>query len=332
MESALILGGAGYLGNAVIDYIKQKHHGYITVFDNLKHEALYRRNDVEFVNGDIRIQKDIEYEIDKIAEKAGTIILLAGIVGECSCNENYLECMDVNVKSVISIVNYIKQTHPRLRVIYVSSCSVYGQADKSKSYFVDESSKLQPLGIYAGSKVAAEHKIKELDNYVILRLGTLYGVSNLMYGRPRFDLCINAFISQAIISKKITYFGGKQMRTFIHVKDVAEIIGDISFWNVNKHVTGIFNASSWNSSIFGVVTDVKAVASSKGINVVPNMLENPEKFDLRHYCVNPTKLMENFKFISFMPKKDDLSSVFDEIQAIVPRIRGNNVNQGYFVN
>ena len=52
----LVVGGAGYVGGAVTDLLKNESTNEIIVFDALLFESLYQKN-VKFVYGDIRDQK-----------------------------------------------------------------------------------------------------------------------------------------------------------------------------------------------------------------------------------------------------------------------------------
>jgi nucleoside-diphosphate-sugar epimerase len=86
---------------------------------------------------------------------------------------------------------------------------------------LDERSILNPVSLYARSKIASERVLTKMADErfspVILRFGTIYGLS----GRTRFDLVINLLAAKAVVDGKITIFGGEQWRPFIHVDDVA---------------------------------------------------------------------------------------------------------------
>src|SRR5262249_33412752 len=103
------------------------------------------------------------------------------------------------------------------RFIFASTCSVYGANDIP----LDERSALNPVSLYARSKIASEHVLMSMANSefgpTILRFGTIYGLSS----RTRFDLVVNLLTAKAVVEGKITIFGGDQWRPFIHVHDAA---------------------------------------------------------------------------------------------------------------
>ena len=81
----------------------------------------------------------------------------------------------------------------------VSLCSTCqsGASDE----LLDEYSALNPVSLYARSKIASEQVLKNLAgpgfSPVILRFGTIYGLS----GRTRFDLVINLLAAKAVVEK-----------------------------------------------------------------------------------------------------------------------------------
>jgi nucleoside-diphosphate-sugar epimerase len=85
-----------------------------------------------------------------------------------------------------------------------------------------EDGPVNPLTVYAISKVKAEQELVRLANTrwrpVILRNGTLFGYSP----RMRFDLVINIFSLYSTLYNRIRIFGdGLQWRPFLHVADCA---------------------------------------------------------------------------------------------------------------
>ena len=106
------------------------------------------------------------------------------------------------------------------RLLFASSTSVYGDA-KGLS-MVDEESPLNPLSLYARTKMMSEQYL--LAKYrgkglpvCCLRVATNYGPSR----RMRFDLVVNKFAYMARWFGRITVYGGKQWRPFIHTHDTA---------------------------------------------------------------------------------------------------------------
>ena len=99
----------------------------------------------------------------------------------------------------------------------MSTCSVYGFNEKT----CNEETEPNPLNAYSNHKVLGENIIKDnSDNYLIFRMGTVYGWSP----RMRFDLGINLFIEKSLWKEEIHVYGGNQWRPVIHVKDAAQAL------------------------------------------------------------------------------------------------------------
>ena len=164
---------------------------------------------------------------------------LGEIVGDpaCSLNDNFT--VDVNFMATKNITE-ICLLYGIRRLIFASSCSVYGISDR----ILSEESDLNPVSLYARCKIESERVILShaTDNFspTILRLATVFGASN----RPRFDLVVNLLTAKAILDGEISLFGGKQWRPFVSVKDVVRAITCILKSHEEKVGGQIFNVGA----------------------------------------------------------------------------------------
>lgn len=232
----LIVGGAGYLGGAITAALRNTEHA-ILVYDLLLYEETYRKA-VPFVYGDIRDREKLKRYLDW----ADIVIWLAALVGDPACGLNEELTKAVNTHAV----QYLKENFKK-RIIYVSTCSVYGAAEG----ILDEGAGLNPLSLYAKTKLRSEEILADA-NALIFRLGTLYGVSD-EFSRVRFDLVVNTLVMRAAVHGKISIFGGSQYRPLLHVRDAAAMICNI----LESTVTGVHNLHSENSTIIEVAKRVK---------------------------------------------------------------------------
>jgi len=214
--TVLVIGGAGYVGSALLPKLLDKGYnvrlfdlfmyGEEPIADLIGHERL------EIVRGDFR---DIE-KIVKSMEGVDSVIHIGAIVGDpaCALDENFT--IEVNLTATRMIAEVAKGRGIQ-RFVFASTCSVYGASDE----ILDERSALNPVSLYARSKIACEKVLNGMhtDRFAptILRFGTVYGLS----GRTRFDLVVNLLTAKAITSGKITVMGPDQWRPFVHVDDTA---------------------------------------------------------------------------------------------------------------
>jgi nucleoside-diphosphate-sugar epimerase len=164
------------------------------------------------------------------------VIWLAAVVGDAACALDPAVVTAVNQESVRWLAENFNG-----RIIFMSTCSVYGAADAE----LDESSPTNPLSVYAVTKLAAESHLASHPNAIIFRLGTLFGLGDT-YSRVRFDLVVNTLTLRAQQTGKITVFGGEQYRPLLHVRDAAAAIVRA----LDQSQTGVYNLAQINMPIF----------------------------------------------------------------------------------
>jgi nucleoside-diphosphate-sugar epimerase len=290
--NVLVVGGAGYVGGAVTDLLMNSEH-HTRVYDALLYEESYRKL-VEFVYGDIR---DTERLLPHL-KWADTVIWLAALVGDGACGLNPDISISVNQESV----KWLAQNYNG-RIIFMSTCSVYGAQDA----VLDESSPTNPLSVYATTKLAAEEYLQN-KNVIIFRLGTLFGVGD-QFSRIRLDLVVNTLTVRAHRQGKISVFGGDQFRPLMHVRDAARAAVDNA---VTKH-TGVFNLARQNVRIIDLAYQVR--------NHFPDLIveQTPMKFqDARNYRVSSEKA---HKFLGFK----SIYSIDDAIEEVKELLDSNRL-------
>lgn len=271
MSRVLVVGGAGYVGGAVVDKLLEDGHTII-VYDALLYEESYRKH-VAFIFGDIRDGNKL-YPLLKWAD---TVVWLAALVGDGACALNPEVTVEVNQESV----EWLSEIFDG-RIIFTSTCSVYGFSNIDK---LNENSPLNPLSVYASTKLAAESYLKN-KNALVFRLGTLFGVGDL-FSRIRLDLVVNTMTARACKQGHISVFGGDQFRPLLHVLDVAKTIAE----NIDTDATGVYNIHKQNVRISDLAMQIR--------NHFPDLqIESKEIFteDNRSYRVDSTKAVKELGF------------------------------------
>lgn len=265
----LVVGGAGYIGGGVIDVLLKKGIPF-TVYDLLLYEYQYLKP-VDFIRGDIRDTK----KLAKVLQNFSHIIWLAAIVGDAACQISPGLTISVNQEAVKWLDSHFSD-----RIIFLSTCSVYGQHNQ----IVNEDSPVNPLSLYAKTKLQAE-KYLQGRNHLILRLGTVYGVSD-SYSRLRMDLVVNYMTANALTKGRLKVYGGTQSRPLIHVNDVAEVIVD----NLENGIEGIYNLATVNLQIKDLAKTVSDLTGCK-IKYIEQKFE-----DQRNYHVDTEKAIKKGVF------------------------------------
>jgi nucleoside-diphosphate-sugar epimerase len=266
----LVTGGAGYLGGSVTDFLKTTGHEFL-VYDILLYEDFYRKK-VPFVLGDVRDQTTLQ----KHLAWADAVVWLAAIVGDPACAIRESLTYAVNRDAVRWV-----RDHFAGPIVFMSTCSVYG----ANTEVLDESSALNPLSLYARTKVEAE-QILAGSNAVCFRLGTLFGVSD-EFARQRFDLVVNTLVMRAVYHRKISVFGGAQFRPLLHVRDVAPAIVRA----LETGARGIFNLHYDNYQIIDIVKTIQNHFPALVVETSATQFE-----DKRNYSVTSEKAKKALAF------------------------------------
>jgi len=302
MKNVLIVGGAGYVGGAITDLILSSNYN-VRVYDKLLYEDSYRK-DVDFAYGDILDGENLKEHLNW----ADIVVWLAAIVGDGACQLNPDLTIAVNQEAV----KWLSQNFDK-RIIFMSTCSVYGAQDKE----LDEVSPKNPLSLYASTKLKAEEYLRE-KNAIIFRLGTLFGVGDL-YSRIRLDLVVNILTVKAFTGGKISVFGGDQFRPLLHVKDVARAV----LMNLESSHTGVFNLHRQNVRIRDLAYQVRMHFP----DIVIEETEMPFQ-DTRNYRVSSEKANKVFGYKSI----HSIDEGIDELKYLVETRRIKNLNSPRYSN
>ena len=306
VRNVLIIGGAGYIGSQLVDDLLER--GYrVRVLDSLLFGDFpleeFKANDrFELMQGDFRNVQTVATALREM----DAVVHLGGIVGDPACALDDDFTIDVNLSATIMLAELCKVFKIN-RFIFASTCSVYGKSESGEQ--LTEESPLNPVSLYARTKIAAEKILKELSNPgfspTILRFATLFGLSR----RPRFDLIVNLLSAKALQDKKITVFGGEQWRPFVHTRDVSQSICAILEAPLEKVGNQVFNVGS--SSENYKIIDVAKIIHSK----VPEaeLLVDDKIDDPRDYNVSFEKLQTTLKLQPFVSVAQGVQEIQDAI-------------------
>jgi len=235
----LVIGGAGYIGSALLPKLLEKGHK-VRLLDMLLYGTEPIKDFAEHPNLEL-IQADFR-QVDKIVEATrdvDTVVHLGAIVGDPACALDETLTVEVNVMATRMVAEVAKGMGVR-HFIFASTCSVYGKSDQQ----LDERSALHPVSLYARSKIASERVLAGMVDQTfmttVLRFGTIYGLS----GRTRFDLVVNLLTAKAISEGKITVIDGDQWRPFLHVDDAAMSIFQVMEAPPAMVANEVFNVGS----------------------------------------------------------------------------------------
>ena len=239
--NTLIIGGEGYIGNIVaLNLLKNGHS--VTTFDNLlynNHICVLNKIHFEnyrFIYGDMLAT----HTLRPIIKWADAVVLLAGLVGDPITKKFPNESAIINDEGVKNVIDICAESTTK-KFIFVSTCSNYGLIEDGE--LADENYKLNPLSLYAESKVNAERYILSLKgktemNPTILRFATAFGLSP----RMRFDLTVSEFTLELALGNELLVYDAHTWRPYCHVKDFSRLINMVIEAPKEKTSFNVFNA------------------------------------------------------------------------------------------
>ena len=229
VKKIIITGGLGYIGTELCKiYSGVSWHHKIIVIDNrfISERVNQIRNwNMEFVHGDI-LDKDL---VKKYFKDADIIHHLAGITDVPRTKSEASSKQDEKIKEVgeKGTQNILDVISDKCKIIFPSTHVIY-EGFKETKRNIDEKETPNAILAYSTSKVQNEKDIKESKkNYVIFRLGSVYGYSSS--DTMRINIMPNLFSKIASQNGTINLFaGGKQIKSVVSLIDVVRCMKFVS--------------------------------------------------------------------------------------------------------
>lgn len=241
IRTVLLIGGAGYIGPVIADELLSV--GYrVRCLDSLLYSngmsliSLMKNQRFEFVNGDFSDAKTLDRSLEGVTD----VVVLGGLVGDPITKKYPNESKLINDLGIIEVINSLRNRNLG-RVVFISTCSNYGLIEGNDK--ADENYELNPLSLYAKSKVRAEQYLldqkTEADySATVLRFATAFGIAP----RMRFDLTVNEFVKDLYETGEILVYDADTWRPYCHVNDFARLVRMVLDAPVDKIHFQVFNA------------------------------------------------------------------------------------------
>jgi dTDP-glucose 4,6-dehydratase len=219
MPTAVVTGGAGFLGSHLCDYLIGRDHRVICV-DNLQTSSL--RN-LEHIRSDqfVFLYHDVTEPIE-IDEPVDVVYHLAALASPIDYLRQPLASLKVGSYGTHNALGLAKWK--RARFLLASTSEVYGdpQVHPQPETYWGNVNPIGPRGVYDEAKRYAEamtmtyHGQQGVDT-AIVRIFNTYGPRM----RPHDGRAIPTFMRQALDGQPLTVFGdGTQTRSFCFVDDL----------------------------------------------------------------------------------------------------------------
>jgi nucleoside-diphosphate-sugar epimerase len=213
-----VTGTEGYLGSLLAPELLRQGYEVIGLDVGFyKERMLYR----DGLTTPLTLAKDLRQVEATDLKGVDVVVHMAELsndpAGQLAPNITY----EINHKGSVRLAQLAKSAGVK-RFVYMSSCSVYGVAEKD---FIDEESPVNPQTAYAECKTLVERDIKALADAkfspTFMRNATAYGASP----RMRFDIVLNNLAGLAWTTKEIRMISdGTPWRPIVHGLDICQAI------------------------------------------------------------------------------------------------------------
>ena len=255
MKKIGVIGANGYIGKHIVSYLQRHYDVNVDSYDivaecDLPNYHKVNLTDKESIKG---LNLDLDY-----------IFMFAGLTGTYNGFNEYQKFISINELGLLNLLDAIKNSEYRPKVIFPSTRLVYKGIDKS----LKEDDLKECKTIYAANKLACEGYLQAYHDsfdipYTIFRICLPYG--NLLSTDYSFGT-VGFFIRQAKAGKDITLYGGGNIkRTFTHMEDLCYQIIEGSFhhesngqtYNVGGETLSLHDAAEIIAAKYGTkVTEI----------------------------------------------------------------------------
>lgn len=313
-HKVLVTGGAGFIGSHVCKALHDANFEPITI-DNLStgYEKFVKWGKLH--KGDLQDRTFLERVFDK--EKISSVIHLAAKASVQDSLDNPIDYYRGNIETTTNLVD-VMLSFGVTRIIFSSSCSVYGEQPKVP---VDETTNLNPISPYAFTKLASEKLIQSLKphglQYAILRYFNVSGCDYLSgigeNHKPEQHL-IPLCIKSARQNKEINIYGndfhtidGTAVRDYIHVVDLADAHVKALKLLLNESESYIVNLGS------GIPTSILEIMEE-----ITRRYENTKYIFRPRREGDPSAAYSNIsyakKLLNWEPRRSSIANIIDDLE------------------
>ena len=221
MTTAVVTGGAGFLGSHLCERLLRESHRVICVDSLLTGK---RRNIAHLEDQDFRFMEHDVTQPFEISEEVHQVLHFASPASPIDYLELPIQTLKVGSLGTHNTLGLAKAKGARY--LLASTSEVYGDPlvhPQPESYWGNVNP-VGPRGVYDEAKrfaeamVMAYHRFHDLDTRIV-RIFNTYGPRM----RPHDGRVVPSFVQQALAGEALSVFGdGSQTRSFCYVDDLIE--------------------------------------------------------------------------------------------------------------
>lgn len=300
----IVTGAAGFIGSCMISKLNKEGRYDIILVDDFskknKESNLIGKNYIKKIDR-IHFLKLITFSFHTIKSNLlkdiDFVIHIGARTDTTETNKDIFNELNLNYSK--SIWNFC--TKNDIPLIYVSSAATYGDGKLGYADDVSLIPNLKPLNLYGKSKNNFDkwvlNQTKTPPNWYGLKYFNVFGPNE--YHKDRMASVVFHAYNQIIKTRQVELFesndlryeDGEQLRDFIYVKDVIDVM---YFLLKNKPVSGIYNLGTGKARTF--------------LNLVNSVFKSLNKKSIIRFIEMPSDLKNKYQYFT-QAKIDKLRSI-----------------------
>lgn len=334
MKKVLILGGSGFIGRGIFDYLISNKNYEITLADIDFSKTNHFSKNSPINDANLRIIESdftIQNSFSNLDQEYDYVYMLASVVGVNKCIENPLEVIRINTALIQNTIEWLSKSNIG-KLLFSSSSECYNATTDHFNYTVPTPEEV-PLSIadishprftYAVTKMLGESAFLTFGNKfsiptTIVRYQNIFG-PEMGFGHVIPHL-VERFYNDTENPFKI--YGSEQTRAFCYITDAAE--GTVLAMESAKSDQEIFHIG--NDEEITIEKLVKATAEIFGYS---GEFENAQPYpgSVSRRCPDISK---SIKYLNYDPKINWFSGLQKTVDWYIDFFKSNSkVTSGGF--
>ena len=297
MKKILVLGGNGFIGRNLCEYMAQKGE-MVYSFDMALPET--KKEGIKYISGDFFD----DYTLEKVIAGMDIVFHAICTLNPGNSNDKCLMGYERDFVQTAKLCYLLKDTNCRL-IFLSSGGTVYGNQD---IHPIREDAVPVPINHYGNLKLCIENTIRTFNfqskrNMLVARISNPYGPGQNYLKGVGF---IDAALKRAIHGETIEVWGnGDVVRDYIYIDDVCRMLYDLVHYHGKYEIFNLSsNTGTSQNDVLDIIKDIIPDVSIK--------YAEARSVDAKKIILDNTRIMEQDEF-ELVHVKDGIRNYYNYI-------------------